>query len=1105
MMVVFISRSEKKALMTVRRILDTFANRIGNDTWSTVITEDGLQTVKTLLRGKATKNTAVSCHWIRSRSRSELLWIVGNREKFNEMGIVPVNSTQRNISHSEWESNWKYMPQMTPIMALAALFHDWGKANDAFQKKLQKGVKTGDAFRHEWISCRMLAALIKSCKNTSDDREWLSKLSEWEDDEKLNLKLSQGFVDDSFGKFPPIATLIMWLIISHHRMPVPSREASKIYSETVMASFLDMVGTIKSDWGYKNSEDDIKPLHFKEGLLEDSDVWRKQICKWAKRTLAEEEAILGLWKDSALRPALWYMRISLMMADYFVSSQEAQPNWRGNTKLYANTEKGRLKQHLDEHLVGVAAQAMKILHFLPQFCEQMEYAQDVRMLRKKSPPPYDWQDKAAQKITELRKEIKNGCGWFIVNMASTGCGKTIANAKLMRAVSTSGDELRYVLALGLRSLTLQTGDEYRERIGLSHDELAVLVGDAAARDLHEAHRKENIMEDSGEVEDRDELLTADLHYEIDSEADFFKIFFQNPAKTKKEKAFLYKPVIAATIDHIVAATETVRGGKYMLPFLRLMTSDLVVDEVDDFATEDLWTVAHLAQLAGMLGRNMAISSATIPPDLAEALFSAYQMGRASHSGFFGKKEEIVCLWCDEFSSRAARISMTEPKVVRKQFHENHTAFVLKRAEKLRRQIVKRKARIASCNIDKDGDNGTSLLEQYFSSLQNEAVALHDAHNTVDERSGKKVSFGLIRMANIDPCVSVSKFLLASNWNENYDVRLMTYHSRQTRLLRHKQEEYLDKILKRKGNWQNRLFENEPIIRRHIDSTEAENLLFIVISTPVEEIGRDHDFDWAVVEPSSYRSIIQLAGRVLRHRVMSENIAVPNLAVMQYNLNAIQNRDKAFYRPGYETGGKYRLQSHDMKSITDESELLESVQSIPRIQKADALNSKEKLIDLEHQVMQDFNNIERKGAAYLHGYLEEYWWLTGVPQTLHHFREGQPQLELYYCYGDDGDTFGFFERDKEGEFISVTEKYNIERTDTLTEKEKARLWLNRDYEKALYDEADTDLVDTDELMKGLRRMAKKYGGVSVPVSYIDTQAELIYEDNFGLYRNKYEKE
>lgn len=30
-------------------------------------------------------------------------------------------------------------------------------------------------------------------------------------------------------------------------------------------------------------------------------------------------------------------------------------------------------------------------------------------------------------------------------------------------------------------------------------------------------------------------------------------------------------------------------------------------------------------------------------------------------------------------------------------------------------------------------------------------------------------------------------------------------------------------------------------------------------------GRDHDYDWAIVEPSSMRSIIQLAGRIRRHR------------------------------------------------------------------------------------------------------------------------------------------------------------------------------------------------------------------------------------------------
>lgn len=104
MMVIFTSRSEKKAIYTVRRILDSFADRIGNDTWKTVITQEGLLTVQALLRRTATKSTAVACHWIRSRSHSELVWIVGKRDMFNEEGIVPVHSTQKEILHHEWET-----------------------------------------------------------------------------------------------------------------------------------------------------------------------------------------------------------------------------------------------------------------------------------------------------------------------------------------------------------------------------------------------------------------------------------------------------------------------------------------------------------------------------------------------------------------------------------------------------------------------------------------------------------------------------------------------------------------------------------------------------------------------------------------------------------------------------------------------------------------------------------------------------------------------------------------------------------------------------------------------------------------------------------------
>ena len=73
MMVIFTSLSEKKAIHYTRRVLDAYAERIGSDTWKTIITEKGLETVKILLKQTATKNTAVSCHWIRGHNYSGLM------------------------------------------------------------------------------------------------------------------------------------------------------------------------------------------------------------------------------------------------------------------------------------------------------------------------------------------------------------------------------------------------------------------------------------------------------------------------------------------------------------------------------------------------------------------------------------------------------------------------------------------------------------------------------------------------------------------------------------------------------------------------------------------------------------------------------------------------------------------------------------------------------------------------------------------------------------------------------------------------------------------------------------------------------------------------
>ena len=57
-------------------------------------------------------------------------------------------------------------------------------------------------------------------------------------------------------------------------------------------------------------------------------------------------------------------------------------------------------------------------------------------------------------------------GAFVVNMASTGCGKTLANARVMYALADPAKGMRCAFALGLRTLTLQTGKAFRDLLGL---------------------------------------------------------------------------------------------------------------------------------------------------------------------------------------------------------------------------------------------------------------------------------------------------------------------------------------------------------------------------------------------------------------------------------------------------------------------------------------------------------------------------------------------------------------------------------------------------------------------------------------------------------------
>jgi CRISPR-associated endonuclease/helicase Cas3 len=1105
MMVTFVSQCEKNALKKTRRVLDSFADRIGDNTWQTIITKEGLDAVKKLLRKTASKSTAVSCHWIRSRSRSELIWVVGNREKFNDRGVVPVHYTQKNILNNYYENDWKYLPLIKALTALAALFHDWGKATQLFQEKLNPNSKKahlGDPIRHEWISVLLLNAFVMQ-EDAKTDNGWLEHLIKGDINEKQLIDVLQKENERPLNALPPVAKLVLWLIVSHHRLPSFSTDAEKIRNELRGEEALaidDSLKYIKKSWGYENRYDEKayqsrvkKCFQFSNGLLSNSPVWIKEVKKWSTRLQASLPLVNEAFQDGTYRVVLHHARLSLMLGDHFYSSQDADVRWKDETGLYANTD-GKTKQRkqkLDEHLVGVAKNALNTVHLLPAFEKEPPRAHDIRALKKASLKAFAWQDKAVAKIKEQTKG-KSGYGFFAVNMASTGCGKTFANAKIMQSVSEDGQSLRYVLALGLRTLTLQTGDEYRERIGLDETELAVLIGSKAVMQLHQdkSEADELPQETAGS-----ESLESLLDEEVDFECAIPEGGLVTLLKKEKDRKFLYAPVLACTIDHLMAATETKRGGRYILPALRLMSSDLVIDEIDDFTGSDLIAIGRLVHLAAMLGRKVMISSATIPPDMAEGYFNIYQKGWQLYTASRDARNEVICAWIDEFKTEVNAVSVANAEGAVNSYREVHTLFVEKRVHHLWQQPPKRKAEIVMCDDtmrEVASDEEQTKERRYFKTVQEAIVQKHNAYHCIDDQTGIAVSFGVVRVANISPCVALTRFLIEAEYPEGVEVKVMAYHSQQVLLLRHVQEKHLDAVLKRKeAEGEAPLTLKYPLIRQHLDSVQTKNLIFILVATPVEEVGRDHDFDWAVIEPSSYRSIIQLAGRVRRHRDGAVN--APNIALMQYNWRAFKEGDaekkKYFNRPGYEE--EAALKTHDVAQLIDVQKIAERLDATPRIQKPKELREQESLSDLEHYMTQkDLTAYHKKGADTLRGYLDESWFLTAHPQYLHPFRKSEPTTKLFLAYDERKEECYFAEIDEYGEPVNREAILRIKKMD-FSDTLKNRLWMERDYYQLL----EKQSIKRDKTKKEVSLLFGELGFV-----YRDG-AEYEYSDQFGLIKTK----
>lgn len=1097
MMVTFISQCEKKALKKTRRVLDAFADRIGDNAWQTVITMEGLKTVKKMLRQTASKSTAVSCHWIRSRSRSQFLWVVGNKSKFDERGVVPVNYTENEISQYSDNYQWRMMPIIQYAVAIAGMFHDFGKASVLFQKKIDVSQESErfEPYRHEWLSLRLFQRFV----GNKTDKEWLETLSQVEQDQATDC-FKDGLEGSVANNHPlkyensPFAQLVAWLILTHHKLPIYPK-----WKRNSPPAFNDipewMVRNFDAIWNSHNCIDaDQKERMkenwtFKKGLPYKSMHWRSKVCLIASEAnakLRHQYCQEPDWLNQHLFTA-HVSRLCLMLADHYYSAQEkVTEEWRSpNYAVWANTDKTMgLKQQLDEHLIGVSHHAKKIAQALPKLNTSLDSLDNNVALesnvKKKHKKGFGWQDDA-RKCSDKLSKFTITKGFFGINMASTGKGKTLANAKVMYAIGRGTGRKRFCVALGLRTLTLQTGREYRKEIKLNEEELAIVVGGTAVKQLFE--NKQNLQsadeyKNTGS-ESQDGLFDPDI--KINYKGGLAKHSLSK--WTRQEKSLdklINAPVLVCTIDHLIPATEGTKGGRQIAPMLRLLTSDLVLDEPDDFGLEDLPALCRLVHWAGLLGSRVLLSTATMPPTLSYALFLAYRKGWAQYAkaNITDWKGEISCAWFDEFRSKAGEYSNVN------QFKSSHESYVKKRIKNLKARVTaKQKGSIIPVQLE----NG-SISNRMAHTIQKYIIKQHQNH--YQNQNDKNISIGLVRMANIDPLVAVSRELLARNVpDSDTSIHYCVYHSRYPLAIRSHLENKLDRILKRKEPeeiwW-------HPEIEEKLKNNRQTNHIFVVMASPVAEVGRDHDYDWAIVEPSSMRSIIQLAGRVLRHRPIVP--LKPNILLLNKNYKAISGKPVCFTKPGFESR-KFKAQNtHNLSKVLTKDQY-EAISAAPRIMGIEERN-------LQNETWSNLGELEHKSLAdqlFFGDKPANVWWKEhpqwcGEVQRQQRFRKSKKDDAYYLWVKDENSPIKWRWKNESvkparfGELSGIS----IDKIQLNNHGAGNDFWFELDPTN-IYSQLAEELE-----IRSLAEVSRRFGGLRI-VEYGNTQQEYKYHRNLGVFR------
>lgn len=1003
--------------------------------------------------------------------------------------------------------DWHSADLIRLLVDLAGLLHDLGKAIEAFQARLQGKLSGRNLIRHEWISVRLLESFV----GEDDDATWLARLAAPApaDDASWLARLHRDGLDGPLASpfhnltRAPIAQSLAWLILTHHRLP--ELPTSETFQMSALPGLLTQVGPAWNERTFAESDPEaVKPYwRFPHGLPIVNEAWRHRASRIARRLQPFATSANAILDDPFV---LHLSRLALMLADHHYSSLEGESkervDIRPSSPLIANTRANGSEpnQSLDEHLLGVAQSGAQIARFLPRFEQALPgLGKHLGLKQRSRNDRFRWQDRAAELAARLREHSREH-GAFIVDMASTGCGKTLANARIMYALADPKQGMRCAFALGLRTLTLQTGKAFRDLLRLSDDDLAIRVGGSANRTLFEHH--EARAEASGSAS-RQALLEEDGHVVFEGQIDQHPLLRRAVADPQIRK-LLVAPLLVCTIDHLTPATESQRGGRQIAPMLRLMSGDLVLDEPDDFDLADLPALTRLVHWAGLLGARVLLSSATLPPALVQGLFEAYRNGRqhfqrnrGARPGAIETPPDIVCLWVDEFDQQTQ--NCPDPA----SFIKAHERFARQRQAALSRLAAepRRRAEILPVTGLERFQDLPSLAGVLAPQVLSAALRLHRSHHSPDPQTRKRVSFGLVRLANIEPLFELALALFRQSPPDGVRVHLCVYHASHPLLIRSAIEQQLDRALQRQDP--EAVFAL-PDVRLRLDAFSEPDQLFIVLGSPVTEVGRDHDYDWAVVEPSSMRSLIQLAGRVRRHR--PGTVDTPNILVLSHNLRSFRQRGRAaFCRPGFEMDdGRFRLASHDLRELVSADEIA-VIDARPRLLAAEeaALRPQNRLTDLEHARLQDAmlpreqaaptaNPLSRRARAAarpIPALNASTWWhqaprdtlLTAVLQQQQPFREEPTprDVSLVLLPDEDGET-ALLHRITEGPrrydslYVEVDRSMCDHLPDSSTQGDRIVPWGVTDYMAALSDLAS-------QLDLPLRACAERFGISTVRAS------------------------